>query len=83
MKDKIDSMASNQVWNLVKFPNSVKSIGDSQGNNIRHKEKLVAKGFTKREGIDYIETFCLNSRSWELYFHYLTSRNCYPLTKLA
>ena len=66
MKDEMDSMGSNQVWDIVEFPNSVKAIGcrwvfktkkDSQGNIERHKARLVAKVFTQREGIDYIETF--------------------------
>ena len=66
MKDEMDSMASNRVWDLVKLPYGVKAIRckwvfktkkDSQGNTKRHKARLVAKGFTKREGIDYMETF--------------------------
>ncbi|KAL8137204.1 hypothetical protein V2J09_003205 [Rumex salicifolius] len=58
MKDEMDSMASNQVWNLVELPNGVKTIGckwvyktqrDSFGNIERHKATLVAKEFTQRE----------------------------------
>ncbi|XP_017438288.1 uncharacterized protein LOC108344344 [Vigna angularis] len=46
MKDEMDSMASNKVWELVQLPNGVKSIGcrwvfkpkkDSKGNIERHK----------------------------------------------
>jgi len=71
MKDEMDSMASNQVWDLVKLPDGVNFIGckwvfktkkDSQGNIERHKSRLVAKGFTQKEGINYKETFSPMSR---------------------
>ena len=71
MKAKMDSMVSNQVWVLVEVPISVKSIGckwvfktkkDSLGNLKRHKARLVANGFTQREGINYIKIFSLVSR---------------------
>ncbi|KAK6125641.1 hypothetical protein DH2020_040617 [Rehmannia glutinosa] len=62
----MDSMVSNKVWDLVKLPDGVKTIGckwvfktkkDSKGNIEIYKARLVAKGFTQREGIDYTKTF--------------------------
>ena len=66
MKDEMNSMASNGVWNLIEFPDGAKFIGckwvfkkkkDSLGNIERYKARLIAKGFTQNEGIDYKETF--------------------------
>ena len=66
MQDEIASMDHNGVWELVKLPTGCKPIGckwvyktkkDSQGRIERFKASLVAKGFTRKEGIDYTETF--------------------------
>ena len=60
------SMASNRIWNLIELPNGAKAIGckwvyktkkDSRGNIERYIERLVTKGFTQKEGINYKETF--------------------------
>ena len=64
--DEMNSMASNGVWDLLELPNGEKTIGckwvyktkkDSLGNIERYKARLITKGFTQNEGINYKETF--------------------------
>ena len=71
MKDEMNFVATNRVWDLVMLPNGAKTIGckwvyktkkDSLGNIERYEARLVAKGFTQNEGIDYRETFSPVSR---------------------
>ena len=66
MKSKLDSMYSNQVWDLVKAPNDIKPVGCKwvfkrkrgiDGKVENFKARLVAKGYIQKEGIDYEETF--------------------------
>jgi len=62
----MDLMARNKIWELVDLPPQIKSIGNKWAFKIEHqangsidkyKFRLVAKGFTQIEGIDYEETF--------------------------
>jgi hypothetical protein len=66
MEDEMMSMSANQVWKLEEIPKGAKTVGckwvykikrDSKENIDRFKARLMAKGFTKREGIDYNVTF--------------------------
>jgi hypothetical protein len=66
MEDEMRSLSANQVWKLEEIPKWAKTVGckwvykikrDSKGNIDRFKARLMAKGFTQREVIDYNETF--------------------------
>src|SRR5262249_6285962 len=66
MDSEIQSMYTNQVWNLVDVPDGVIPIGckwiykrkiNKDGQIDTYKARLVAKGYRQRQGIDYDETF--------------------------
>ncbi|KAH9725543.1 Integrase catalytic domain-containing protein [Citrus sinensis] len=68
MNQEMESMYSNKVWELIDAPNGVKLVGCKwiykrkrrvDGKVETFKVRLVAKGFTQKEGIDYEETFFL------------------------
>ena len=58
----IKSMKDNDVWDLVSLLEGVKPIGckwifktkrNLKGDVERYKARLVTKGYTQKEGIDY------------------------------
>ena len=66
MDDEINSMHMNGVRDLVELPHGCKPVGckwvfktkrDSNGKVERYKARLVVKGYSQREGIDFKETF--------------------------
>jgi len=66
MCDKIKALRSNHTWSLVPFHPSMNVVGSRwvyrikrrvDGSIDRYKARLVARGFTQQEGIDYPETF--------------------------
>ncbi|RZB86036.1 Retrovirus-related Pol polyprotein from transposon TNT 1-94 [Glycine soja] len=71
MKEEINSMEHNGIWDLVELPKGCKRFvckwvfktkHDSHGNLEGYKARLVAKGFTQKDDIDYKETFSLVSQ---------------------
>jgi hypothetical protein len=66
MHEELENFERNQVWELVDPPLGCKPIGTKwvwknkegeKGEVVRNKSRLVAQGFSQKEGIDYEETF--------------------------
>lgn len=66
MKREIKSMHDNECWDIVDLPQGRTPVGsrwvyaikrNETGAIVKYKARLVAQGFTQKEGIDYIETF--------------------------
>jgi len=70
MKEEINSMEHNGVWDFVELSKGCERISckwvfktkrNFHGNLERYNVRLVAKGFTQKDDIDYKETFSLVS----------------------
>ena len=66
MNSEIESMYSNQIWDIIEAPEGIKSIGckwvykrkrDVNRKVETFKARLVAKDYTQKKRIDYEETF--------------------------
>lgn len=66
MKDDIDSIERNNTWQLVELPPGHKAVGlkwvykfkrDANGEVIKYKSRLIAKGYVQKQGIDFEEVF--------------------------
>jgi hypothetical protein len=65
MHEELENFERNQVWELVDPPPGFKPIGTKwawknkegdKGEVVGNKARLVAQGFSQKEGIDYEET---------------------------
>jgi hypothetical protein len=66
MREEIKAIEDNNTWFLTELPAGAREIGlkwvfkvkkDEQGNVLRHKARLVVKGYAQRQGLDYEEVF--------------------------
>jgi len=67
MGDEMESLQKNQTWELVRLPANRKTVtckwifrkkeGMSPAEGIKYKARVVARGFSQREGVDYNEIF--------------------------
>ena len=64
--DEYNSLVKNKTWMLMTLPVSRKAISckwvfkhkmDENGDVVRFKARLVARGFSQVYGIDYMDTF--------------------------
>ncbi|CAH9131081.1 unnamed protein product [Cuscuta epithymum] len=66
MGDEMKSLQKNQTYDLVPLPKGKKALKnkwvfkvkkDVKGNIVKHKARLVVKGFQQKQGIDFDEIF--------------------------
>jgi hypothetical protein len=66
MLEEMRSIEENRTWELVDPPAGCRPIGlkwvfkvkrDERGAIVKHKARLVARGFVQREGIDFEKVF--------------------------
>ena len=71
MKEELDQIVNNETWELVPKPKDKNVIGtkwvfmnkmNEQGEVVRNKARLVCKGYSQQEGIDYEETYAPMAR---------------------
>jgi hypothetical protein len=75
MHEELENFERNQVWELMEPPQNCKPIEtkwvwkNKEGENgevMRNKSRLVAQGYSQKEGIDYEETFAIVARLGQL-----------------
>ena len=71
MREELDQIEKNETWELVPRPKDKNVIGtkwvfrnkmNEQGEVVRNQARLVCKGYSHQEGIDYEETYALVAR---------------------
>jgi len=75
MKEELKSIEDNETYEMTDLPPGRKAIGsrwvyktkkNEDGSIARHKARLVAQGFSQKQGIDYDEVFAPVARSVSL-----------------
>ena len=75
MKEELDQIIKNDTQELVSRLENKNVIGtkwvfrkkmNEQGEVVRNKERLMYKGYSQHEGIDYEETYALVARMEEV-----------------
>ena len=65
IKTELESILKNQTWELIDLPSGAKPIGYkwifnikylSDGSIEKYKARLIAKGFSQKQNVDYFDT---------------------------
>ena len=86
MQEEFQQFIRLEVWELVERPDGVFVIGlkwiwknklDAEGTVIRNKSRLVAKGYSQMEGLDFAESFAPVARheAVRIFLAYAAHRN--------
>uniref|UniRef100_A0A8R7U4Q1 Reverse transcriptase Ty1/copia-type domain-containing protein n=1 Tax=Triticum urartu TaxID=4572 RepID=A0A8R7U4Q1_TRIUA len=66
MEEEMKAIADNNTWTPAALPTGSRAIGlkwvfklkkDADGNVVKHKARLVVKGYAQRQGVDFDEVF--------------------------
>lgn len=66
MKEEIDALERNNTWKLVDLPHGHRLVGlrwvfklkkNETGAVVKHKARLIAKGYVQQPGVDFDEVF--------------------------
>ena len=66
MQDEMESLQKNYIFKIVNLPHGKKALKnklvfklkkDGSGKVVKHKARLVVKGFQQKKGIDFDEIF--------------------------
>ena len=97
MQEEYESLMGKGTWELAALPNDRKSVGckwvfrtkrDVLGQVVRYKARLLAKGYSQVEGVDFNETFtpvvkfttvrCLLAIGADLEMHQMDGKTAFP-----
>ena len=56
---EMDAVEKNRTWELADLPRGHRAITlrDEAGAIVKHKARLVARGFVQQEGVDFDDAF--------------------------
>jgi hypothetical protein len=66
MSNEFSALSQTNMWTLVPRPRGTNIVGSKwifktkhrpDGSIEKHKARLIARGFTQQQGIDYVNTF--------------------------